>query len=88
MQIAIDISLYPLRADYAAPIIAFIRRLKGDPRIKVVTNELSTQIVGDYDLVFPVLQAAIRESFTTAGTQVFVLKILNVDIEGGKTVEL
>jgi uncharacterized protein YqgV (UPF0045/DUF77 family) len=88
MQVAIDISLYPLRADYEAPIIAFIKDLKSDHRIKVATNELSTQVVGDYDVVFPVVQECIRSSFTTGGTQAFVLKVLNVEIEGGKTVAI
>ncbi len=84
MQTAVEISLYPLRADYEAPIIAFIQQLKQEPQLKVVTNELSTQVIGDFDLVFAHLQAAIRASFVEGGTQAFVLKILNVEIEGGK----
>ena len=37
MQVSVDISLYPLHADYEPPIIEFIRLLKTFPDIQVKT---------------------------------------------------
>ncbi len=51
MDIAVDISLYPLERDFVPPIQDFIDRLAADARLKVVTNSLSTQVSGPYDRV-------------------------------------
>ena len=46
MRTAIEISLYPLDADYIPPIKAFIDRLNTYPELQVTTNAMSTQIAG------------------------------------------
>ena len=46
MKIAVDISLYPLDADYVPPIKDFIERLNRDRALQVNTNAMSTQIAG------------------------------------------
>ena len=55
MQVAVDISLYPLDADYIPPIKDVIARLNRHPDISVVTNPMATQLRGDYDVVMDVL---------------------------------
>ena len=46
MDIAVELSLYPLNADYIPPIKDFIDRLNAHSQLKVVTNSLSTQGFG------------------------------------------
>lgn len=76
MDIAVDISLYPLERDFVPPIQDFIDRLGADPRLKVVTNSLSTQLTGPYDAVMAALTRELRPSFEREARAVFVLKLL------------
>lgn len=84
MHTSVDISLYPLRADYLQPIITFIQRLQGTAGLTVATNPLSTQVSGDYDLVMDTLKEAMRDSLAHGTTCAFVLKVLNVAVEPGE----
>lgn len=88
MQTAVDISYYPLTEDYEAPIIQFIQNLKKYPGLKVATNQLTTQVSGEYDVVMTAVQAAMKSSLTKGPKASFVLKVLNVEIEPGKEVVL
>lgn len=88
MTISVDISLYPLHEDYEQPIIAFIQQLRQTPDLFVHTNELATQISGEHTLVMNTLRDAIGSTFQSGGTYSFVLKILNVTIQPGKSVDL
>lgn len=88
MQVAVDISYYPLQPDYEAPIKAFIRNLKLHPGIIVATNPLSTQISGDYDTVMNAVQLEMKKSLENGPVASFVLKVLNVAIEPGATLEI
>lgn len=81
MKAAVDISMYPLKEDYEAPILDFIHRLRKHPGLAIHTNSLSTQITGDYDLIMEVLKQEIKTSFLANTTQIMVLKILNIEIE-------
>ena len=76
MRTAVEISLYPLDADYIPPIKAFIDRLNTYPELQVTTNAMSTQIAGEHDHVFAALGREIGASFATGGRSVFVLKVL------------
>jgi uncharacterized protein YqgV (UPF0045/DUF77 family) len=76
MDIAVDISLYPLDADFVPPIQDFIDRLGADPRLKVVTNSLSTQVSGPYEVVMAALAREIRPSLERGTKSVFVMKLL------------
>ena len=76
MNIGVDLSLYPLRADYLPTIKDFIDRLHTDPRLKVVTNSLSTQVFGDYDVVFDLLRRELRGTFEQTDKAVFVMKLI------------
>lgn len=77
MQVAVDISLYPLDADFIPPIKDVIDRLEGHEGVEVERNRMSTQLRGEYDDVVPVLMNEIRTTFETAPKAVFAIKILN-----------
>lgn len=77
MRVAVDISLYPLQEDPIPPILDVIERLKQDPDLDVVTNPMSTQIRGDYDVVMGLLQTEMKTTFEALPKAVFVMKILN-----------
>jgi hypothetical protein len=76
MEIAVELSLYPLHADYIPPIEAFIARLKSGGRVKVVTNSLSTQLFGEYAEVFELLGREMRTTFEHTGKAVFAMKVI------------
>ena len=76
MRIAVDISLYPLDADYVPPIRDFIERLNRHDGLQVTTNAMSTQVAGEHQRVFAALEAETRASFATGGRAVFVMKVL------------
>ena len=76
MDIAVELSLYPLNAHYIPPIQDFIDRLNTHKQLKVVTNSLSTQVFGPYDVVFGVLTRELRATFESNDKAVFVMKVL------------
>ena len=80
MKTTIEISNYPLNADYEPPIKDFIARLNLNKNITVKTNATSTQIVGDYDEVMVILQKEIKASFEKYGKMLFVMKVLNGEL--------
>jgi uncharacterized protein YqgV (UPF0045/DUF77 family) len=88
MTVAVDISLYPLQEDFEPPILEFINHLRQVAGIAVHTNELTTQISGEYTLVMNTLRDAMEHTFQQGGTYSFVIKVLNVEIEPGKEVAL
>jgi len=76
MDIGVELSLYPLREGYIGPIRDFIGRLNSDARLRVVTNSMSTQVFGDFEVVMQCLVRELRTSFEHDGTAVFVMKVL------------
>lgn len=76
MRTAVEISLYPLDADYIPSIKDFIERLNGYPELQVTTNAMSTQIAGDHARVFEILSRETEKSFAENGRKVFVMKVL------------
>ena len=77
MKVAVDISLYPLDADFIPPIKDVIERLNGYDALDVVTNPMSTQVRGDYDVVMSALQDEMRTTFEQVPKAVFAIRILN-----------
>ena len=77
MQVAVDISLYPLDADFIPPIKDVIERLSQHDGVAVEYNRMSTQLRGDYDTVVPALMQEIRTTFENVPKAVFTIKILN-----------
>lgn len=72
--------MYPLRADVEPPIVDFIRDLRAQPGIDVITNALSTQVKGPFDAVQAALATTMREVLEGQDTVVFVTKTLNLDL--------
>ena len=76
MDIAVEISLYPLNEDYIPPIQDFIDRLNRHEGLVITTNHLSTQVFGDHARIFEVLRQEMGESFAAGGKSVFVTKFI------------
>ncbi|HKU14218.1 MAG TPA: YkoF family thiamine/hydroxymethylpyrimidine-binding protein [Steroidobacteraceae bacterium] len=76
MRTAIEISLYPLDADFIPPIQGFIDRLNTYPELSVTTNAMSTQIAGEHARLFEILAKETAISFGETGRKVFVMKVL------------
>lgn len=76
MRTAIEISLYPLDADYIPPIKNFIDRLNTYPELSVTTNAMSTQIAGEHRRLFEILAVETEKTFAETGRKVFVMKVL------------
>jgi len=77
MKIAVDISLYPLDKDFIPPIKNFIHRLNNYNSIEVITNNMSTQIIGEYEVIMSILNKEIRDTFEALPKAIFAVKILN-----------
>ena len=82
MRVAVDISLYPLDADFVPPIKDVIDRLNGYEGIDVVTNPMATQLRGEYGDVMRALTEEIGTTFENVPKAVFAIKILNNPISG------
>jgi len=76
MDIAVEISMYPLTETYLAPIQHFIDALRANEHLQVATNTMSTQVYGEYDAVWAALHKAMRESMEAGPRAVFVTKFL------------
>jgi uncharacterized protein YqgV (UPF0045/DUF77 family) len=80
MDIGVEISLYPLRAEFVPAIKEFLERLNRAKQLRVVTNSMSTQIFGPYEDVMEVLRRELRATFELLGEAsdkaVFVMKVL------------
>ena len=77
MQVAVDISLYPLDADFIPPIKSVIERLGKHDGIEIERNRMSTQLRGEFSVVMPILTAEIEATFESVPKAVFAIKILN-----------
>jgi len=80
MRITADISMYPLSDEFTAGIIDFIIRLRREPRIEVLTNQLSTQLRGEFADVTGAVNRCMHDSMVGAGSMVFVVKYVNADL--------
>jgi len=86
MNIVADLSLYPLKNGPVPEIIGFIKTLHEQAGIEIVTNQLSTQLRGDFDSVTGAINHCMRRVMEASGnTVVLVVKYLNVDLEIGRT---
>ncbi|MEM6769269.1 MAG: hypothetical protein AAF597_01690 [Bacteroidota bacterium] len=88
MTVSAELSLYALTDSYEQPVIDFIHALRAQPKIEVVTNGLSTQVVGEYAAVMEALKQSMEPTLAREETCSFVIKILNVRIQPGEQVEV
>ena len=82
MKVAVDISLYPLDADFIPPIKDVIERFNAHPGLQVVTNPMSTQVRGEYAEVMAALTTEIGTTFERVPKAVFAIRILNNPVAG------
>ncbi len=82
MKVSIELSMYPLDANYKSSIVQFVKRLRGRKGIQLETNGMSSQIYGDYDQVMEVLTAEIKEVFQGEDKVSMVMKMVNDDLSG------
>ncbi len=83
MRITAELSLYPLRESFTEPILACIALLRAQPGVEIVTNQMSTQLRGEYDAVMAALSTGMRGAMAAPGTVVCVVKVLNADLPIG-----
>lgn len=76
MQIAIEMSLYPLADGYLEEIRGFIERLNACPGLEVQTNAMSTQVRGEMATVFAAVQQCLAATFAGPQRSVLVMKVL------------
>jgi len=88
MKTTIEMSMYPLDADYKPAIKAFVRKLRGYSELEIVTNQMSTQVRGEFDVVTAAVNACMKEAMTSNAKVVFVTKWLNGDLEIGELPEI
>lgn len=86
MQIGVEISLYPLDAEFIPPIEDFIARVHADPRFKVVTSSMSTQLFGEHEALMQLLAREMRVTFERGGKSVFVFKVFGPLADPGAAV--
>jgi uncharacterized protein YqgV (UPF0045/DUF77 family) len=80
MRITAELSLYPLQSDFIPRIQSFIRTLRAAGRVEVHSNQMSTQLRGEFDDVIDAVRAALEQSFARGGAEVLVAKFLNADL--------
>lgn len=79
MNIVADMSLYPLKNRPVPEIIEFIRDLRAQPGLEVVSNQLSTQVSGPFEAVTAAVNACMRKAMERPETVVLVVKYLNIE---------
>ena len=80
MKISVEISMYPLDADYEPPILDFLARLNAHNEVDVHTNSMSTQLFGEYQSVMEALSEAMELTFQQDRKVAMVFKCINVDL--------
>lgn len=78
MKISVDLTLSPLMDDFEPLIKNFIRQLR-QSGLKVIENPLSTQVYGDYDEVWKVLNKEIKTVFELMEHGLLYMKVVTTD---------
>lgn len=76
MKLTAEMSLYPLNAEFKPIIQRFIDALLEGESIEVIRNPLSTQVSGEYEKVFQLIQETLAASTEQFGKQVLVVKFI------------
>ncbi len=81
MRISVEISLYPLQAQFGESILAFIDLLRGTPGMQLRTNHMSTQVTGPFEVVMPAVTAALEQTLAEKHRSAVVMKIFNEEVD-------
>ena len=77
MQVTLEISMYPLRADYEEQVLKFIDYLKKADDLEIKVNAMSTQVTGEFDLAFKQVQESVKKVYENEVKASFVVKVLH-----------
>lgn len=81
MRITAELSLYPLASEEPiACITGFIRELREQPGIEVLTNQMSTQLRGEMNDVQRAVDTCMKAVMESGDRVVLVAKYLNADL--------
>ena len=80
MKLTVEMSLYPLQNDYLSVIQSFIEAARQHGDLEIVTNAMSTQVCGDWDRVFALVQRELQASYQQYGRQVLVCKFITGEL--------
>jgi hypothetical protein len=81
MKIVADMSLYPLKSGPIPNIIEFIKDLREQDGIEIVSNQLSSQVRGEFEAVTSAINHCMFKAMQASNTVVLVVKYLNIDVE-------
>ncbi len=76
MKLTVEISMYPLRADYEEQVLSFIREIRTHNLDAVKVNAMSTQVVGDHNEVMEAVNKSVAKVYSGDVKASFVIKIL------------
>ena len=88
MKIVADMSLYPLKDGPIPTIIEFIKELREQQGVEIISNQLSTQLRGEFDAVTSAINQCMRKAMMAPSTVVLIVKYLNIDVEINRTPSL
>ena len=88
MNIVADMSLYPLKDGPIPNIIEFIEDMQEQEGIEIVTNQLSSQLRGEFEAVTGAINHCMQKAMKAPNTVVLVVKYLNIDAEIGRAPSL
>ncbi len=81
MRITAELSLYPLASEeLIARITEFVRDLRKQPGIEVLTNQMSTQLRGEMQDVQQAVDTCMKAVMESGDRVVLVAKYLNADL--------
>ena len=80
MRICAELSLYPLESDPIPAIVDIIHDLRGREGLEIVTNQMSTQLRGEFAAVTSAVNQAMQRAMSGNDTVVLVVKYLNIDL--------
>ncbi|MEO0403529.1 MAG: thiamine-binding protein [Bacteroidota bacterium] len=75
MKCIIELSLYPLHAEYETIVLEFIEKLKSDD-LSIEVNNMSTQVSGELHIAFPIVQSALEFVWQKFGQASLVIKAI------------
>ena len=76
-QVTIDISMYPNREDFIAPIEGFIEKINHFDGLKITTFPTSTVVQGDYSHAMAAVQDTILACYKEYDMAVYVVKVIS-----------
>ncbi len=72
--------MYPMEKDFSPIIDQFLLQLHKIPNLKVQTNNMSTQVFGKAEVLFPTIQELIMDTYKNIEQCPFVIKVLKTDV--------